>query len=121
MARHLICIECPKGCALEVETSEDGRVRGISGNQCAKGDGYARQEVENPLRTLTTTVLAQGLVLKRVPVRTSKPIPKARLLEAAAICRKLRLTAPLQVHDVIVENFLGLGVNLIATRSAPAA
>lgn len=95
---------------------ENCRVTHVSGNLCPKGDEYARAEVENPLRILTATVLAQGLSLKMVPVRTDKPIPKAKIREAAAEIRKIKVTQALNVGDIIVADFLGLGTNLIATR-----
>jgi CxxC motif-containing protein len=88
----------------------------VSGNQCPKGDAYAQSEIENPLRILTGTVLAEGLSLKMVPVRTDKPIPKAKLIDAAAELKRLRVKHPLRVGAVLAADFLGLGVNLIVTR-----
>jgi CxxC motif-containing protein len=117
MAKHLICIECPKSCRLDVE-EENGAVRQVTGFQCPKGEAYARQEIEDPRRTLTTTVLAKGLELKLVPVRTSKPIPKTKLREAMAVCRKLVLTRPVKINEVLIADLLGLKTDLIATRTA---
>ncbi len=115
MVKKLTCIQCPKSCSLAVDI-ENCRVAHVSGNLCPKGDEYACAEVENPLRILTATVLAQGLSLKMVPVRTDKPIPKAKIREAAVEIRKIRVTQALNVGDIIVADFLGLGANLIATR-----
>ena len=115
MIKKLTCIECPKGCGLEVDI-ENCRVVKVSGNECPKGEKYAIAEIENPVRILTTTVLSEGLSLKMVPVRTSAPIPKTRLLEAMEEIRQLKVSKPHQPGDVIINNFLGLGVNLIATR-----
>ncbi|MFA5088427.1 MAG: DUF1667 domain-containing protein [Candidatus Omnitrophota bacterium] len=117
MIKNLTCTECPKGCALTVEV-EDGKVAKVSGNLCAKGDIYARSEIENPLRILTSSVLAQGLNLKMVPVRTDKGIPRKKIFEAMAEVKKIKLKRAVQVDDVIVGNFMGLGVNLVATREA---
>jgi CxxC motif-containing protein len=117
MIKKLTCIECPRGCALSVDV-ENCRVVSVSGNQCPKGEGYAIAEIENPSRILTATVIAQGLNLKLVPVRTDRPIPKAKIQEAMQAIRKLCLERTVEVGDVIVKNFLGLGVNLIASRSA---
>jgi len=115
MIKKITCIECPIGCQLEVET--DGQyVIKVTGNKCEKGPAYAKQEIENPMRVLTSTVLTKGLDIKMVPVRTSQPIPKAKLLEAMAEIKKLRATKPVLINTVIASNFLGLGVDLIATR-----
>ena len=118
MIKKMTCIACPNGCQLEVD-EEGGHVIKVTGNKCEKGDAYARQEVENPLRVLSSTVLAQGLDLKLVPVRTSEPIPKGRIFEGIAEIRKMRLTKPVKAGEVIANNFLGLdGVDLIAARPA---
>lgn len=115
MTKNLICIECPRSCALALDI-ENCRVVKVSGEKCPKGKDYAVSEVENPRRILTSTVGSRGLNLKMVPVRTDKPIPKDRILEAATQVRKMRLDRPVKAGEVIAENFLGFGVNLIATR-----
>ncbi|MDD5019967.1 MAG: DUF1667 domain-containing protein [Candidatus Omnitrophica bacterium] len=115
MTKKLTCIQCPKSCSLSVDI-ENCRVVRVSGNLCPKGEEYAVIEVENPRRVLTATVLAQGLSLKMVPVRTDGPIPKVKIKEAAAEIKKIRVARPLSVGDVIVADFLDLGVKLIATR-----
>jgi len=115
--RKITCIECPVGCQLEID-EEGGHVIKITGNKCEKGEAYAKQEIENPMRVLTTTVVTEGLGLKLVPVRTNKPIPKARLLEAMAVIRGIKLDKPVKAGDVIVNNFLGLEADLIAARDA---
>jgi len=117
MIKKLTCIECPKGCQLEIET-DGSRVIRVTGNQCEKGVAYAQQEIEDPRRILTSTVLTQGLSVKMLPVRTSAPIPKIKLMEAMAEVKRLRLDRPVAVNEPIVKNFMGLGVDLVSTRSA---
>lgn len=117
MVRKLTCIECPQGCGLTVDV-ENCKVIKVTGNECPKGEEYAISEVENPARILTTTVLAQGLNLKMVPVRTDKSISKSRIFEAMNEIRKIKVNKPLNAGDIIVKNFLGLDANLITTRSA---
>lgn len=115
MIKNLTCIECPKGCKLTVEV-EDGQVVKVSGNECEKGVKYAVSEIENPARILTTTVLTRNLPIKMIPVRTDQPIPKNRIFDAMAAVKTLRVSGQVKVGDVLARNFLGLGVNLIATR-----
>jgi CxxC motif-containing protein len=117
MIKQMTCIECPVGCSLSVDI-ENCHVIKVAGNKCPKGEAYAVSEVENPVRILTSVVLAQGLELKMVPVRTEKPIPKAKLLEGMDAVKKIRITQSLSVGDIVAEDFLGLGVNLIVTRDA---
>jgi CxxC motif-containing protein len=115
MSKNLTCIECPKSCNLIVDI-ENCRVVKVSGNQCKVGESYATAEIENPMRIFTSTVLSDGLFLKMIPVRTDKPIPKAKIREAMAEIKKIRINKPVKVGDAIVSNFLGLGGNLTATR-----
>ena len=120
MTKTLTCIECPKGCRLTVETDGSYVLR-VTGHQCPKGEKYARQEVENPLRILTTSVLTQGLNLKMLPVKTSGPIPKAKVLAVMPQVRQIRVLTPVKIGGIIESNFAGLGVDLVATRSAEKA
>ena len=117
MIKKLTCIECPQGCQLTVDV-ENGYVIKVTGQKCPRGDIYAKQEIENPLRTLISTVVARGLSLKMVPVKTSKPMPKTRLIEGMQEVRKVLLKKPVQINEIIQENFLGLELDLIATRTA---
>ncbi len=115
MMKKLTCIECPKGCRLTVDVADDKVVK-VAGNECPKGEGYAVFEIENPSRILTSTVSGQGLNLKMIPVRTDNPIPKSRIFDAMEEIKKIRVKRPLNAGDIIVKDFLNLGVNLIATR-----
>ncbi|MBN1493478.1 MAG: DUF1667 domain-containing protein [Candidatus Omnitrophica bacterium] len=116
MNTRMICTECPKGCALSV-TVHDGRVISVRGNECNRGVHFAHQEIENPKRLLTSTVCAEGLSVRMVPVRTDRPIPKDKLQEGMALIHTLRIKDPVNIGEVIVTRFLDLDVNLISTRS----
>jgi len=117
MIKNLTCIECPQGCLLSVDV-ENCRVAKVSGNKCPKGIGYAMTEIENPVRILTSAVLAEGLGIRMVPVRTDKPIPKSKLKEAMDRIRGMRIMTRVRAGGVIVKDFVEPGVNLIATRDA---
>ena len=118
MIKNLTCIECPKGCCLDVEVDEQGLVISVSGNECEKGGAYGRAEVENPMRILTSSVLAEGLVLKMIPVRTSGPISRDRIFEAMEEIKRIRVRKDVKAGESIADNFLNLGVGLISTRDS---
>jgi CxxC motif-containing protein len=115
MTRKIRCIDCPKGCSLSVDIEND-KVVSVNGNECPKGEKHARAEVENPVRIVTSSVLSQGLILKMIPVRTDRPIPKTALKKAMEEIKRIRINQPVRVGTVIAGNFLNLGINLIATR-----
>ncbi|MFC1624170.1 DUF1667 domain-containing protein [Candidatus Omnitrophota bacterium] len=115
MNKQLICIECPKGCVLDVDI-ENRRVVKVAGSECPKGEKYAVSEIEDPRRILTATVLTKGFPLTLLPVRTDQPIPKASMQDAMKAIKKIKLTKHLKTGDVIIRDILHLGANLIATR-----
>jgi CxxC motif-containing protein len=117
MTRELVCIECPVGCTLSVDW-QGCAVTGVSGNKCPRGEKYAVEEIQNPMRILTSAVVCEGLSLKMLPVRTDRPIPKARLTDAMRAVRAMRLRRPVRSGETIAANFLNLGVDLIATRDS---
>lgn len=116
MIKKITCIDCPKGCALSIDV-ENCRIIKVSGNECPKGEKYAHSEIENPVRVLTSAVLAEGLSLKMIPVRTDRPIPKSKILEAMDEIKKIRISKPVKHGDIILANILGLKADLIATRT----
>lgn len=116
MIKHLTCIECPKGCRITVTDDEAGGLK-ADGCQCEKGERYAKSEATHPTRLVTSTVLAEGLSVKMVPVRTDRPVPRECVVDVMAEIRKVRVRQPLAAGDIVLENVLGLEVNLVATRS----
>lgn len=117
--KEMTCIVCPIGCHVEI-WKEDGEFV-ITGNQCPRGETYAIKELTNPTRMIPTTVVIEGAKLPRLPVITSDPVPKGDIFKVMEIVNKAKVEAPVTVGDVIVENVLGLGVNIIATRSMKKA
>ena len=111
----LICINCPKGCHLEVEEI-NGEVK-VTGNSCPRGMTYAVNELKNPLRTLTTTVGIVSAKYRRLPVISSKPLPKGKLLDAMKALKGVEVKAPVMINDVIVKDILGLDADIIASKS----
>ena len=113
---NLICIGCPLGCPLEVEM-EGKEVVSVSGNTCKNGEKYAKKELTNPTRIVTSTVRVQGGTLGMVSVKTSSDIPKGKIFECVKALKDVEVTAPVKIGDVIVENVAGTGVNIIATKN----
>jgi CxxC motif-containing protein len=113
MKRELTCISCPIGCALTAEVQPDGTVA-VSGNQCARGVHYAREELVDPRRVVTATCRTSSSIHPRLPVRTSEPCP--RELIPAVLSKIYSLSVPV---PVIRGNVLGAvdGVQIVATRS----
>ena len=114
--RHFTCVTCPVGCEIDVEL-RDGEVLSMTGNRCAKGKDFVLQELEEPMRVLTTTVPIEGAKWAMLPVRTDKSIPRRLFFEVMGEVGKIELQAPVKVSDVIVRDVAGTGANIIATRN----
>ncbi|MBR2740038.1 MAG: DUF1667 domain-containing protein [Oscillospiraceae bacterium] len=111
--REMTCLECPRGCQLSI----DEESLEVTGNSCEKGEAFARAEITNPVRVLTTTAVIESGTDAMLPVRTQDPIPKSRMFEAMRFIKSLRVKAPVEVGDVLVRDLVGTGVALIATKS----
>ncbi len=112
-----VCIGCPVGCPLEL-AHEGDQIIEVAGNDCRRGEKYAKQEFTDPRRSLSTTVPISGAVWARLPVKTTGQVPKHRVLEAARAIHQLRCRAPVEVGQVLLEGLLDeTGLDVIATRS----
>ena len=89
-------------------------------NSCPKGAEYGQNELRNPTRVLTTTVCVEGGLYPRIPVKTSRAIPKGLLMDAMAEVAKVRLVAPVRRGQVILPDLLGTGADLVASRDMDA-
>lgn len=116
MEKNIVCTVCPLSCDVVLEIGENNEILSLTGNKCPRGEKYATKEHTAPERTLTTIVKAQGGIHPLLPVRTNKPIPKEKLKDGMLETAKLVVKAPVTMGDVIVDDFLGLGVDLVASR-----
>ena len=108
------CIVCPLGCAVEVKV-EDGRVIGVTGHTCPRGEEWAIQEVTNPKRVVMSVVPVEGGPLPTVSVKTAEPVPKEKIPELMKFLSRLRLRAPVKIGEVVAE---WEGIKIVATRGA---
>ena len=105
--KNLICIGCPMGCPLTVKM-ENGEVVSVTGNTCKRGDIYARKEVTNPTRIVTSTVRITG---------GSEAIPKGKIFDCVKALKNVEVAAPVHIGDVLVKDVAGTGVDVIATKN----
>lgn len=116
--RELTCIRCPIGCQVVV-TLRDGAVERVEGNGCPRGDAYARKEVTDPTRTVTTTVPVVGSPRERmVSVKTAGDIPKDRVFDCMRALAGVTVVSPVEIGDVVLADVCGTGVDVVATKRA---
>lgn len=123
---QLNCTTCPSECLLtvDIERDADGAVvdvRSVTGNSCLRGDMFAHQELTCPMRVLTTTVAVSGGDEALLPVRTAEAIPLALHAQTMTLIRDLVVNAPIRMGDVVLEDLLDTGIDLIASMDIDPA
>ncbi len=114
--KEIVCIICPNGCRMNVILDEQNKVTEVNNALCRNGRTYAENEIQCPQRSLTSTIKVVGGAFPLVSVRSSKPIPKEKIIEAAKLLRSIELTAPVEYHQIIIPDILGTGADIIATK-----
>ena len=115
MEREFTCIICPNGCLIKVEY-EGTNIKNIKGDECPKGKDYVKNEITNPLRVFTGSVLVENGDFSLVGVKTPVPIPKKYLKKVGEITRRIKVEAPVTISQVIAFNLLNQNIDLVATR-----
>lgn len=119
MQKNIICVACPMGCGITVDIAENGEILSVKGNTCKRGDTYARTEITNPVRSLATTVKVNGGIYNVVPCKSAGALPKDKISDCMKVINEAEVNAPVKLGDILVENILGTGINIVATNHCP--
>ncbi len=117
--RELTCIVCPLGCRLTATEEANGEIRTV-GNRCPRGAAYAEEEIRAPKRMVTATcrlTAELGGAVRRVPVRGTVPCPREYVDELLADIYGLRIAPPVARGAVLIQDWKGRGIDVIATRT----
>lgn len=109
--RELTCIMCPMGCHLTVEN--DGRNIIVSGNGCNRGVVFAKEEISNPKRIVTTSVKTEQGVKS---CKTTVAVPKDMIFDVVKEIEKLRLKK-VKFGQIIIKNVLNTGADVVVTAN----
>lgn len=112
--REITCIVCPVGCRASV-TIRNREVR-VDNVECPRGEAYILKELQEPKRDFFTTIRVRGASFPVCPVRATQPIAKEKILDCAKELAKTVKDAPIKAGEKIVEDLMGLGVDIVATR-----
>ena len=113
------CKVCPIGCELIIsKNSSSPSGYSVEGNSCNRGMDFGIKEMTEPSRILTGRVMLKNGSMKRLPVKTTGVVPKDRVDEIMYIFNNTEVESPVKRGDVIIENILGLGINVVAARKA---
>ena len=110
--KEFTCIICPRGCRLQVDDNMN-----VTGNTCPRGKDYAISELTNPVRSITSSIRVNNREDLLVSVKTSGNIPKGKIFEVMDEINKLSISAPCHIGQVVKENILGLGIDILITKN----
>jgi CxxC motif-containing protein len=113
--KEFVCIRCPLGCNITVET-EKNEILSITGNTCPRGADYVTKELTDPRRTVTSLVKVKGGALPVVSVKTASDIPKDSIFDCIRALKDIEVQAPVEIGDVILRDVCGSGIDVVATR-----
>lgn len=116
MKRKITCAICPMACDIEVSQNDGELV--IEGNRCGRGYQFVQKHLKADERVVTGRCLLSGGQMNRLPVATSMEIPENLVQEVLEVIQNTRVHAPIKRGQVIIENILGTGADVIAQRKA---
>jgi len=111
--KQLICISCPNGCHLSV----DETTMEVEGNKCPRGILFAKQELTNPIRTVTSTVRTIFPEFPVISVRTTKDISKAKIMPLMKLLNTIVVNEKLAINSIVIQNVLDTGADIITTTN----
>ncbi|MEG2788677.1 MAG: DUF1667 domain-containing protein [Romboutsia sp.] len=115
MRTNVTCVVCPMGCRMTIDNI-DGEYK-VSGNTCKRGEKYGIEEITAPRRVITSTVKLEGSYLNLLPVKTDGSIPKDMMFDVMKVLDNVIIVAPINVGDIIINNILGTGINIVSSKS----
>ena len=110
--KEFTCIVCPRGCRLTVDENLN-----VTGNSCPRGAQYAKDELTNPKRMITSFVRVKNREDTVVSVKTSTSIPKAMIFDVMNEINKVGVNAPTHIGDIVIKNVLGTGADIVITKN----
>ncbi len=114
--KQRICIVCPAGCRLTISGSNPDKLT-VTGGKCKRGVTHGCSEITDPRRTVTAVVPGCELNACSVPVKTDRPLPRALIDKLLAAIYLTQVELPVYSGDILLENFYGTQVNVVATRT----
>jgi len=138
MSEELVCITCPLGCRLEITRLQESGIQqealSVSGNRCPRGVKYAQEELLAPKRMVSATARIAGAAgieagglsaslgsIARLPVRSTAAYAKEGVPELLEAIYRLNVTLPVRRGDVLIRDYKGSGIDVIATRTILAS
>lgn len=110
------CMICPIQCQLHIKEDKENNSYIVTGNKCPQGEKYALREMKDPSRVLFSRVLLEDGPMSRLHVKTDAIVPNNLKDKFIEIIENTRTKAPIARGDIIIENILDTGINVVSAR-----
>jgi CxxC motif-containing protein len=133
MKGAMVCFICPKSCRLTVTNDSNTVANGsntvnndsnaviVENNRCPRGVEFARKELTDPERSLTSTMRVTNGALPLVSVRSDAPVKKGELKDVVKLLDSMTVEAPVAGGQVLLPLAGKNRINIIATRTVEKA
>lgn len=78
---------------------------------------YARKEVTNPTRIVTSTVKVSNGTAGYGVCKDEGDVPKEKIFDCMRALKDVTVQAPVHIGDVVLKNVAGTGVDMVATKN----
>jgi CxxC motif-containing protein len=133
MNTAMVCFVCPNSCRLMVTqdsnavnydsntVNNDSNAIDVENNRCPRGVEFARKELTDPERILTSTIRVTNGALPLVSVRSDAPVKKGELKNIVKQLDKITVEAPIVSGQILLSSSGKNKVSIIATRTIEKA
>ena len=108
---QMICPVCKNHCQLTVE--ETAGVVTVTGNKCARGDLYGREELKGDRKIVTyhAPTIFEGI--PSVPVKTTSTVPAELVFKLIRLIKKQKIDRPMKRGEVLLHCPLDIPTDVV--------
>ena len=108
---QMICPVCKNHCQLTVE--ETAGVVTVTGNKCARGDLYGREELKGDRKIVTYRA---PTIFEGIPSETDKntaTVPAEQAFKLIRLIKKQKIDRPMKRGEVLLHQPLGMELDVV--------
>ena len=108
---QMTCPVCKNHCLLTVE--EQAGTITVSGNKCARGDLYGREELKGDRKIVTYHAPTTFEQVPTVEVKTTATVPKELVFKLIRLIKKQKIDRPMKRGEVLLHQPLGMELDVV--------
>ncbi len=108
---QMTCPVCKNHCLLTV-VEQAGAIT-VSGNKCARGDLYGREELKGERKIVTYRAATTFEQVPTVEVKTTATVPKELVFKLIRLIKKQKIDRPMKRGEVLLHQPLGMELDVV--------